>query len=128
TGTGRDWTPSPALEPLAPHRDDVLVLTNLWNAAARSGDGHYVKVAGFLTGTTIAQTTGRHLDAGGVSVDQVAARAIGDRTPLPSLELSAEPLPSGIDRNVNYTRLYGSFVSWSTRTTPAPREIEPRRA
>jgi hypothetical protein len=43
----------------------MLVLTELWNAGSVGGDGHYVKTAGFLTGTTITKTTGKDLRAGG---------------------------------------------------------------
>ena len=56
-GTGRDFKLSPTLTPLADFKDDLLVLTQLWNAAANTGDGHYVKTGGFLTGTTITRTT-----------------------------------------------------------------------
>ena len=52
-GTGREFELSPILEPLASHKNDLLVLTELWNAASNTGDGHYVKTGGFLTGTTI---------------------------------------------------------------------------
>lgn len=119
---------SPILSPLAPHRDDVIVLTNLWNRGSRGGDGHYVKCSGFLTGTTIKKTTGRDLDSGGISLDQLAARHASRQTPLRSLELSVDPVSAGVDTNVGYTRLYGSHISWSSPTTPVAREQEPRRA
>lgn len=125
--SGSNFELSPALAPLAALKSEILVLKNLWNRGARGGDGHYVKTAGFLTGATIAQTTGRELDARGVSMDQVAAAALGAATPLPSLELSVDPVTAGIDVNVNYTRLYGSYISWSAPTTPLPRETDPRR-
>ena len=51
-GRGRDFTLSPILEPLAPHKDDILVLTQLSNQGTFTGDGHYVKDAAWLTGTT----------------------------------------------------------------------------
>ena len=38
-GEGRDFKLSPTLEPLADLKDDVLVLTNLWNRAARPRKG-----------------------------------------------------------------------------------------
>ena len=125
---GKDFQLTPVLEPLAKVREDLLVLTELWNAATNSGDGHYVKTGGWLTGTTITKTTGSDLRSGGVSMDQLAAQKVGNLTPLPSLELGIEPVTTGVDTNVGYTRLYGSHISWSTPTTPVAKEINPKLA
>jgi hypothetical protein len=127
-GTGRDFELSPTLQPLSPFREEILVLTNLWNQASRGGDGHYVKIAGFLNCTTISKTLGVDINANGVSMDQVAAQAAGGQTPLPSLELCTAPVTTGVDRNVGYTRVYGSHIAWSSPTTPLAREINPRLA
>lgn len=127
-GTGPGFELSPILQPLAPLKDQLLVLTELWNAATNTGDGHYVKTGGFLTGTTITRTTGSNLCSGGVSMDQIAAQRIGNLTMLPSLELGIEPVTTGVDTNVGFTRLYGSHISWSTPTTPLAKEINPRFA
>ncbi|HUR46273.1 MAG TPA: DUF1552 domain-containing protein [Candidatus Saccharimonadales bacterium] len=128
TGTGSEFELAPALEPLSSFKKDILVLTELWNAATNTGDGHYVKTGGFLTGTTITRTTGSNLCSGGVSMDQIAARRIGNMTLLPSLELGIEPVTTGVDTNVGFTRLYGSHIAWSTPTSPLAKEINPRFA
>ncbi len=128
TGRGRDFEFSPILKPLARHKDDVLVLTHLSNRGTFTGDGHYVKDAAWLTGTTIHRTTGSDLNAGGISIDQLAAKRIGVLTPIPSLELGVEPVTTGVDTNVGYTRLYGSHISWASPTTPVAREINPKLA
>jgi hypothetical protein len=127
-GAGKSFELSPTLQPLAKYKDDLLVLTELWNAGSVGGDGHYVKTAGFLTGTTITKTTGKDLRAGGVSMDQLAAQSTGKETPLPSLELGIEPVTNFVDDNVGYTALYGSHIAWSTPTTPLAKEINPRLA
>lgn len=127
-GTGADFKLSPILSPLEAHRQDLLVLTGLENKASFSGDGHYVKTGGWLTGTTISQTTGSDINAGGTSMDQIAAQTIGQSCKLPSLELGTESIATGIDTNVNYTRLYASHISWKTPTSPLPCEINPRVA
>jgi hypothetical protein len=127
-GVGRGFELSPILLPLAEVKDDLLVFTELWNAASNTGDGHYVKTGGFLTGTTITRTTGSDLRSGNVSMDQVAAQRIGHLTLLPSLELGLEPVTTGVDVNVGFTRLYGSHISWSTPTTPVAKEINPKFA
>src|SRR5437868_12417855 len=41
-GEGRDFTLSPTLEPLADLKDDLLVVTNLWNQGSQASEGHYV--------------------------------------------------------------------------------------
>lgn len=127
-GTGAGFELSPILSPLEGVKSEILVLSELMNKQSIEGDGHYVKVAPFLTGTHITKTTGSDLRCGGVSMDQVAAQHVGDFTLLPSLELSIEPVTTGVDTNVGYTRLYGSHISWSTPTTPVTREIDPQLA
>ena len=127
-GAGSEFELSPILQPLAPHKSDILVLRELWNAASDTGDGHYVKTGGFLTGTTITRTSGSDLRSGAVSMDQVAAKRIGHMTPLPSLELGLEPPATGVDTQVGYTQLYGAHIAWSTPITPITKEINPRAA
>lgn len=126
--TGRDFELSPILSPLAKVKNDLLVLTELWNAAADTGDGHYVKTGGFLTGTTITRTTGSDVCSGGVSMDQIAAQRVGNLTPLPSLELGIEATHTFVDTNVGFTTLYGGHISWNTPTTPVAKEVNPQLA
>jgi hypothetical protein len=59
-------------------------------------------------------------------MDQVASRTLGKYTPLPSLELGTEPVRSGIDAAVGYTRVYGAHIAWRTPTQPLAKEINPR--
>jgi hypothetical protein len=125
-GQGRDWELSPTLEPLRDLKDDVSVVSNLWNAGANTGDGHYVKESSILTCTTISKTLGVDINIHGVSMDQLAAQRVGEQTPLPSLELGIEPESTGVDGNVGYTRVYGCHIAWSSPTTPLAREINPQ--
>jgi hypothetical protein len=125
-GTGREFKLSPTLAPLGDFRDDLLVVTNLWNQGSKGGEGHYVKISGFLTCTTITKTQGVDLSCNGISMDQVGAKGLGNRTPLPSLELAIEPVSTGVDRNVGYTRVYGSHLAWSGPNMPLAREINPK--
>ncbi len=125
-GQGRDWRLSPTLEPLADLKDQLLVISNLWNAAANTGDGHYAKEGTLLTCTPITKTLGVDINIHGPSMDQVAAQRVGDRTPLPSLELGIEAESTGVDANVGYTRVYGCHIAWSGPKTPLARETNPR--
>ena len=125
---GIDWELSPSLSPLANVKSHILVLGELMNKSSIQGDGHYVKVAPFLTGTAITKTTGGELRVGGISLDQLIAQHVGNLTPLPSLEMSVEPVTMGVDTNVGFTRIYGSHISWNSPTTPMTREINPQLA
>jgi hypothetical protein len=124
--TGSDYELPASLTPLAELRSEVLVLSGLDKKHSHGGDGHYAKTANFLTGMPVTKTTGKDISSGGTSVDQLIAEHVGDLTPLPSLELGTEPVISGIDSNVGYTRLYGSHISWQTATRPVAKEINPR--
>jgi hypothetical protein len=126
--TGVDYELPFSLTPLEPVRESVVVLSGLDKPFSRSGDGHYAKTANFLTGLHVRKTTGQDLNSGGVSADQVAAGRIGHLTPLASLELATDPVINGLDRAVNYTRMYGSYISWRRPNLPMPRIIDPRAA
>jgi hypothetical protein len=124
-GVGRDFQLSATLEPLAGLTDQILVLSNLWNAGAKGGDGHYCKESAMLTCATIKKTPGVDL-ANGTSMDQLAAQKLGEHTPIASLELGIAPVAVGVDLAVGYTRIYGSHISWSNANTPLARELNPR--
>src|SRR5687767_7390946 len=125
---GADYEMPFALEPLAKHRQNMLVFSGLDKQHSKGGDGHYAKTANFLTGLPVRKTAGKDISVGGISIDQLAAQKIGDLTPLPSLELAIDPVISGIDSVVGYTRLYGCYISWRSPSTPVAREINPRLA
>ena len=123
---GADFELPFSLAPLEKVKSEVVVLSGLDKAASHHGDGHYAKTANFLTGVQVNKTTGRDISAGGISIDQLVAQRIGDATPLPSMELAIDPVVSGIDSNVGYTRLYASYISWRAPNLPMAREINPR--
>ena len=125
---GADYVAPFSLTPLEKIRDDVLVLSGLDKIHSRNGDGHYAKTANFLTGFPINKTTGTAVNVGGASLDQFVAQKVGHLTPLPSLELAVDPVISGIDSAVGFTRLYGSYISWRSAGVPMAREINPRLA
>ena len=128
TGSGKTYKLSPILSPLEALKEEIMVISGLTNKASHGGDGHYFKTASWLTCTTIEKTVGSNVSSNGISIDQVAAQEIGNSTRLPSMELGTEPITSGIDRNVNLTRLYGSHISWKKPDVPLPCEINPRIA
>jgi hypothetical protein len=124
-GSGHNYALSPTLEPLSAFKDRMVVVSNLFNAGSKVGDGHYAKEATVLTCSTIRKTPGSDL-CNGISMDQVAAQRVARQTPLPSLELGVSPVAVGVDLAVGYTRIYGSHIAWSNPTTPLARELNPR--
>jgi hypothetical protein len=128
TEEGADYKMPSSLEPLERHRKDFLVFSGLDKKHSHQGDGHYAKTANYLTGLTVRKTPGKDISVGGISIDQLAAQQVGKHTPLPSLELGIDPVVSGIDSVVGYTRLYGCYISWRNPTTPIAKEINPRLA
>lgn len=128
TGTdGTDYKMSPALEPLERHRNDMLLLGGLAVPLAKlDSNGDHAKAAGcYLTGVQINKTVSENIQAG-VSMDQVIANAIGDRTRFPSLELGLDygRMEGGCDPG--YACTYSNNISWRSETTPAIKEVNPR--
>ena len=86
-GEGPGYGLSEGLQPLAPHRKKFLVLSGLSSDPDRSKAGfHDRAMASFMTGCE--PTQGKvHV---GISVDQLAAKALGGETQFASLELTTE--------------------------------------
>jgi hypothetical protein len=128
TTEGEGFELTPTLEPLAPVRDQLTVLSGLTLDAARAhGDGggdHARSAAAFLTGAHPHKTSGDDIHLG-VSMDQVAAKEIGNRTRLQSLELGLDKGGIAGDCDSGYSCAYVSNISWSTPTTPLPHETNP---
>jgi hypothetical protein len=133
-----DWTPEklgtgfdlkPILQPLAPYKDQLTVLSGLTlNGARALGDGggdHARSVAAYLTGAHPKKTDGANIQ-NGVSVDQVAAEHLGQRTRLASLELGCERSATSGDCDTGYSCAYSSNMSWRTPTSPVAKEFKPQ--
>jgi len=85
---GKDYALTPYLEQLKEYRDDFTVISGLAHPGMSSGFAHQA-TASFLTGIPGA---GRPGFRNAISVDQLAAEKIGERTRFPSLTLSGEGL------------------------------------
>lgn len=130
------WTPSvegtgfdlpDILSPIAPLQDKALVLSGLDNQAAIlpvAGD-HARGTGSFLTCETVVKTSGADI-ANGISVDQVAAQALGDQTLFPSLQLGMEGGSSVGACDSGYSCAYQRNISWSGPATPLPKMTDPR--
>ena len=130
TGAGREFELSPILRPLAPFRNQLNVLTGLADKVAvpRPGEGigdHARASATFLTGVHVRKTEGLDIRAG-VSMDQIAARALGAETQLASLELGVDSVETLGACDAGYSCAYTNTIAWRTATTPLPMENDPR--
>jgi hypothetical protein len=116
------------LEPLAPFKDELMVLTGLTLDKARDhGDGggdHARAMSAFLTGRQPFKTHGANIRAG-VSADQVAATRAGKATRFPSLEIGCEGGQNSGSCDTGYSCAYSSNLSWRGESTPMSKEIDP---
>jgi len=126
---GRDFEFSSILKPLEPFRNQLTILSNLahrqvapWSGEDTGGAENHVRAAAvFLTGAHPVKGDSAQV---GVSVDQVAALALGQDTPLPSIELSIEP--AGLTCEGSFTCAYRNTLSWKSATSPLPMENNPQ--
>jgi hypothetical protein len=128
TEEGRGFSLTPSLTPLAAVKDEITVLSGLALEGAKAlGDGggdHARSAAAFLTGAHPHKTAGADIRAG-ISVDQVAANAIGSETKLPSLELGLDRGQIAGECDSGYSCAYVSNISWRAPESPMPHEINP---
>jgi hypothetical protein len=114
------------LTPLAPVKDDVLVLTGLANRPARpDGAGDHASGTGaFITAAHPFKTQGADI-RNGISMDQVAAGVLKQHTKFPSLQLGVDGGGSSGDCDSGYSCAYARNISWASETTPLPKETNP---
>jgi hypothetical protein len=133
----RHWTPAEEgplgalpqlLAPLEPVKKDLLVLSNLtanWGRPLLVGAGdHGRAAAAYMTGMQVTRTT-TDLKLG-VSADQIAAAATGNKTKLPSLEVGLEEARQSGNCDNGYSCAYTYNMSWKTENQPLPPISDPR--
>src|SRR5204863_186262 len=102
---------SSILEPLAPFRDHMTIVSGLRNKPGETPEPHAYIESTWLNCVKPWEHGVANPDAG-VTADQLAARHIGQDTRLPSLELT--------------TSQAGARLAWRTPTQPLPQEGNPR--
>ncbi|RIK74695.1 MAG: hypothetical protein DCC68_22580 [Planctomycetota bacterium] len=126
---GKDFELPAILKQLEPVRGEVAVLTGLACDKARpNGDGpgdHARAQSAFLTCSQPKKTAGADIKVG-ISVDQLAAQKLGDRTRFPSLELGCEKGSQAGNCDSGYSCAYSANMSWRSESTPVPKEINPK--
>lgn len=129
---GANFELTSTLEPLAPFRDYLTIVSNtdLNNAAALSpaeeGGDHTRSSAVFLTAAHPKMTEGSDIQLG-TSLDQLYAQRFGQETPLPSIQLCIENVGSLSGAcGYGYSCVYANTISWASPSAPLPMEIDPR--
>jgi hypothetical protein len=125
------WTPAaegagfefkPILKPLEPFRDHLRVFSGL--NGVNGGGPHAGASTRFLTAVAAKQSDSELV--AGVSMDQLAARELGQQTQLASLELALEGRDFAGSCDIGYSCGYTNTIAWRSPTTPLPMENDPR--
>ncbi len=112
TATGRDWPMPYILEPLAPIRNKIAVITGIdYQRTAEPGEppgGHGSGTGAFLTMMPVHQN---YDNPGRISLDQkIAKETVACNRPLPSLQLGLSVRGDGNDRLENAAHI--NTISW----------------
>jgi hypothetical protein len=128
------WTPpcasgpltelSATLSPLAAVKQHITVLSNMELKNAYPGT-HATSNAAFLSAAKAKWTESSDYYLG-TTVDQIAAKQMGQETQLPSLELAMDLMEVVGQCDNGYACVYQNNLSWSSPTTPLPSEAHPR--
>lgn len=121
---GPDFDLPPILAPLKPFQKQLTVISGLENKSAIAAPVHAI-----TPGTWLSCVPPRisHDPYGGITVDQIIAKHIGQETPIPSLEVATEERGGEGSCDRNYGCSYGKTISFRDPTTPLPMEHNPRK-
>ncbi len=125
---GRDFEVTPILAPLAPFREDLLVLGGLDQTIAYPLPGEVGGVAPHERAGGAFLTSRHPTRQGelGISVDQIAARVLARETQLASLELALHDTDLVGQCEKGWNCAYMRTLSWRGPSTPLPNENSPR--
>ena len=118
---GRSFELSPILQPLAPFRDRLLVVSGL--DGAKSKGSHSGAASRFLTGFGGTSNAGAVLAS--TSIDQIVAKEFARHTQLASLEISLDTRDEAGSCDANPCAM-SNTISWHSPTMPVPMENNPR--
>jgi hypothetical protein len=122
-GAGADFTLSPILASLEPHKKYVTSFGNLQNNAMVGGV-HSLAPATWLSG--MKPDRGSRGASMSTTLDQVVAKHIGQNTTLPSLEVAAETTQQAAACSGSAC-FYNTTLSFRDAHSPLPMEHNPRK-
>jgi len=123
-GAGANMELSRTLEPMTPFKTKMNVLTGLFNKNATGVGIHPGQTGNILSGVSLQR--GAEL-RGGISMDQLLARHIGQQSVQPCMVLGCEQPITGY-HETNFSMAYSSYISWQSATSPVPMEVYPSLA
>src|SRR5262249_3003529 len=123
-GSGAQMGLSQTIEPMSPFKAKLNVISGLFNKNATGVGIHPGQTGNILSGASLQR--GAEL-RGGVSMDQVLARHIGQESVQPCMVLGCEQPITGY-HETNFSMAYSSYISWSSATSPVPMEVYPALA
>ena len=123
-GNGAAMEFGPSAAPLTPYARDLVFIKGLFNEQAfKNPSPHQGRNANLLSGAWVSSNPSDIRV--GTSMDQVLARAVGNRTPVPGIALGIEPNELRLEDGLSM--IYASNISWESPTRPATKEIYPAR-
>lgn len=128
----KEWTPQSndlqelpsSLRSLEKVKEHVNIVSGMELKNAYPGS-HATSNSAFLSAATAKRTESSDYFLG-TTVDQIAAKHLGQGTQLPSLELAMDLLNNAGQCDNGYACVYQNNLSWSSPTTPLPAEAHPR--
>src|ERR1700716_3434538 len=123
-GTGEGMELSKSLQPMAPLRTKLNVVSGLFNKHATGVGIHPGQTGNILSGAALQKGA---VLKGGISMDQVLASRFGEEMPQASLVLGCEQPITGY-HETNFSMAYSSHISWQDAASPVPMEVYPSLA
>ena len=123
-GSGSEMELSKSLAPMEPLKTKMNVVSGLFNKNATGVGIHPGQTGNILSGAALQK--GAEL-RGGISVDQLLANHLGQKTSQPSIVLGCEQPITGY-HETNFSMAYSSHISWQNATSPVPMEVYPSLA
>jgi hypothetical protein len=130
--TGRRFEISQGnLSPLERFRDQLTIVSNTdarmaeAQSAPEVGGDHFRSSAVMYTQAHPKLTEGSDVRVG-VSMDQLYAQRFGQDTPIPSMQLTIEPVDQSGGCAYGYACVYTDTISWAAADQPLPMVRDPR--
>ena len=120
-----------SLRSLEPYRDYLTIVSNTdarmaeASTAAEVGGDHFRSSAVMFTHVRPKLTEGSDVRVG-TSMDQLYVQKFGQDTPIPSMQLSIEPVDQSGGCAYGYACVYTDTISWAAPDQPLPMVRDPR--
>ena len=130
--TGKNFDLSKgSLSPLEPFRDQLTIISHTDTRMAEAmsapevGGDHFRSSAVMYTHAHPKLTEGSDVQVG-TSMDQLYAQRLGQDTPIPSMQLTIEPVDQSGGCAYGYACVYTDTISWAAPDRPLPMVRDPR--